>query len=201
MFLDVTDECVDINIHIDTLDTTTSRSWAIHVKQFTCGDTNAGPTGCLQYHTGTAGDIATFNWDLSGTDTSVFATTTHLANQNYDICFRREEGYCRQCYSPKFATSFGVGLAAADMMSAAGKSCYNPNNDYIEIPGAQQYATDGSAHSSSSEFKEKTAATYGDSRICGQYFTNMDATTSEITVCSKLLHFFKTLHIYIIFFS
>lgn len=183
MFLDVTDECVDINIHIDTLDTTTSRSWAIHVKQYTCGDTNAGPTGCLQYHTGTAGDIATFNWDLSGTDTSIFATTTHLANQNYDICFRREEGYCRQCYSPKFATSFGVGLTATDAMSGAGKSCYSPNTDYIEIPGAQE----GSVSTSSSEFTVKDSTTFGDSRICGQFFTSIDNTATEVTVCSKLI--------------
>lgn len=183
MFLDVTDECVDINIHIDTLDTTTSRSWAIHVKQYTCGDTNAGPTGCLQYHTGTAGDIATFNWDLSGTTTAIFATTTHLANQNYDICFRREEGYCRQCYSPKFSTSFGVGLTATDAMSGAGVSCYNPNTDYIEIPGAQE----GSVSTATSEFTVKDATTFGDSRICGQIFTSIDNSATEVTVCSKLI--------------
>ena len=80
------------------------------MKQYTCGDTLAGnislvyyfiwlinpiisgPKGCLQYHTGTFGSFATFNWDLAvTTNAAQVAGVTHLANQDYDICFRREE--------------------------------------------------------------------------------------------------------------
>ena len=181
MFIDVTDECVDINIHVNTLDTTLSRTWSIHAKQYTCGDTMAGPTGCLQYHTGLQGDLASFNWDLSGIDNTIFATTTHLANQDYDICFRREENYCRTCFSPKFATSFGLGIALMAGESAAGDSCDGftaGKTDYIEIAGAHS----GTA---TTEFATK-AGTIGWDRMCGVIFNNLDThATTAATVCSK----------------
>ena len=185
MFLDVTDECVDINIHIDTFDTTTSRTWAIHVKQYTCGDTNAGPTGCLQYHTGTAGSFATFNFDLAATAASSFASITHLANQDYNICFRREENYCRTCFWPKIAYSFGLTTETTAGMARAGPDCYTPDiADYIEIPGAQE----GSVSTATSEFTTKDGATLGSSRMCGQLFSNIDATgAAAVTICSKYL--------------
>ena len=81
MFLDVTDKCVDISVHINTLDTTTTRRWSMHVLQYEHGDTLAGPTGCLQYHTGLSGYLASFNFDLTATTSAILATTTHLANQ------------------------------------------------------------------------------------------------------------------------
>ena len=183
MFLDVTDECVDINIHVNTLDTTNTRSWSIHAKQFTCGDTMAGPTGCLQYHTGLQGDVATFNWDLSGTTNAIFATTTHLANQDYDICFRREENYCRTCFSPKFAKSFGISIAGTALNSASGVACDGSTvgkTDFIEIPGAQVAAMS----STTSEFTTK-AATIGWDRMCGVIFNALDTQTAETTVCSE----------------
>ena len=34
------------------------------VIQFECGDTQAGPTGCLQYFTGPTGTIASFNFPM-----------------------------------------------------------------------------------------------------------------------------------------
>jgi len=183
MFIDVTDECVDINIHVNTLDTTLSRTWSIHAKQYTCGDTMAGPTGCLQYHTGLQGDLASFNWDLSGITTAIFATTTHLANQDYDICFRREENYCRTCFSPKFTNSFGLSIAAdktGGAQSGAGAYCDGSTagrTDYIEIAGAQ-------SGSGNTEFVTK-AGTIGWDRMCGAIFNNLKtAATTAATVCT-----------------
>ena len=183
MFLDVTDKCVDISFHINTLDTTTSRVWSIHAKQYTCGDTLAGPTGCLQYHTGTFGSFATFNWDLAGTTTAALASTTHLANQEYDICFRREENYCRNCYSVKFAKSYGISAGSVAYSSASGTICDGTTAgrlDYIEIPGAQ--VSTGST--TTSEYTIKSAA-LGWPRICGVYFNNVAAQTADATICSK----------------
>ena len=143
----------------------------------------AGPAGCLQYHTGITGDIATFNWDLAGTTTAVLATTTHLADQHYTICFRREEGYCRTCFTEKFAKSFGVSLPATDAQSGSGSFCDQTTAgilDYIEIPGAQE----STASSASSEFSTKVLATMGHHRICGLAL-NAIHDTAAATVCSK----------------
>merc|ERR1712226_1211625 len=70
--------------------TTISRYWEIHVTQHECSST-ARPydSGCLQYHTGSAGRIESFNFAQS--------TTTlygHLHSQDYNICIRQEQGSC-----------------------------------------------------------------------------------------------------------
>ena len=143
----------------------------------------AGPAGCLQYHTGITGDIATFNWDLAGTTTSALAGITHLADQHYSICFRREEGYCRTCFSEKFGGSFGVSLGATADQSASGVFCDQTTAgllDYIEIPGAQATAVS----TASSEFSTKVLATMGHHRMCGLALNSIhDAAAAE--VCSK----------------
>ena len=143
----------------------------------------AGPAGCLQYHTGITGDIATFNWDLAGTTVSALAGITHLADQHYSICFRREEGYCRTCFSEKFAGSFGVSLATTDAQSGSGVFCDAATAgllDYVEIPGAQATAVS----TASSEFSTKVLATMGHHRICGLALNSIDdAVAAE--VCSK----------------
>ena len=38
--------------------TSTQRSWDILVTQYECGDTNAGPSNCLQYFVGASGTVA-----------------------------------------------------------------------------------------------------------------------------------------------
>ena len=129
--------------------------------------------------------LSDIHWTLvswPGIDNTIFATTTHLANQDYDICFRREENYCRTCFSPKFATSFGIGIAAAAAgESGAGVDCDGSTagkTDYIEIAGAQTGSTN-------TEFATKDAA-IGWDRMCGVTFNNLGtAATTAATVCSK----------------
>ena len=57
--------------------TTISRTWEIHVTQHECSST-ARPydTGCLQYHTGSAGRLESFNF--AQTSSSLYG---HLASQ------------------------------------------------------------------------------------------------------------------------
>merc|ERR1711988_785330 len=52
-----------------------------------------GPPGCLQFFTGAEGIVSTFNWDTP-------TTSTHLANQNYDVCVRKLADRCVICWSP-----------------------------------------------------------------------------------------------------
>ena len=44
-------------------------------------------------------------------------TVTHLANQHYATCWRRESGYCAVCYYPKVAIGTVAGNAAATQSS------------------------------------------------------------------------------------
>ena len=43
---------------------------------------------CLQYYTGTSGSFSSFNYDTTVSNAAMTTANTHLANQNYNICFR-----------------------------------------------------------------------------------------------------------------
>jgi hypothetical protein len=60
-----------------------TRSWEIKVTQLECGSPMRPPDGCLQWHTGSAGQLTTFNFA---------GNALHLANQDYNICIRQEMG-------------------------------------------------------------------------------------------------------------
>lgn len=161
--------------------TSTSRSWEIKVTQYACGNEDkAGPDGCLQYFTGTYGVVANFGWPPSITATT--ATTTHLKNQEYEACIRRESGYCYICYSTSISStstatilqnSFGLSISPDSKASQAGggTSC---STDYITIPNG-----------SSETNAKSTTVTAGATRYCGRFFHYTQASTSAATVCSR----------------
>eukprot|EP00094_Tigriopus_californicus_P012154 TCALIF_11746-PA protein Name:"Protein of unknown function" AED:0.18 eAED:0.18 QI:249/1/0.87/1/0.28/0.37/8/0/200 len=62
------------------------RLWEIKATQIPCGSDYTPPDGCLQYHTELDGRFTTFNF-LPTND-------NHLAQQQYSICIRQEEGFC-----------------------------------------------------------------------------------------------------------
>ena len=104
--------CHSVQAIIDTSQSAT-RSLKIHVSQYTCQNPySGGPPGCLQYHynsalaTTVAGAISNFGYDRS--QTSVATTTTHLSNQNYNICIRRPAGCHAICYAPSITIAFGL---------------------------------------------------------------------------------------------
>jgi len=83
-----------------------SRNYQIHVTQYDRTNEMGGPKGCLQFYTGLTGTVSTFNWQTA-------TTSTHLANQNYDVCVRKQIDRCVICWSP--ITS---GNAAAEEVEA-----------------------------------------------------------------------------------
>ncbi|XP_023337446.1 uncharacterized protein LOC111708343 [Eurytemora carolleeae] len=185
MWVPASSACNQINIDVDT-GKTTPRSWTISVKQFECGSTSMPQDDCLQYHTGTSGQFYSFAWDKSVT-TLTTTSHTHLASQYYDICFRRERGYCSLCFTPHITsataatyTSFGVSASgtAASSQSALSSLCgmsaaattAEGNQDYIEVINLQ--ATIG------------TTNTAGANKICGQKFSGAAAATVPATACT-----------------
>ena len=128
-------QCQVVNVLIGG-STTTSRQWDIHVTQYTCAQEDlAGPPGCLQYHTGVTGLFKSFGYLTSNSATATSSSTTHLQNQNYQVCIRRELSYCYICYaswnSIKASSSFGLSVAAEDMQTSSINS--NCITDYITV--------------------------------------------------------------------
>merc|ERR1711971_858026 len=115
-----------------------TRTWEIKVTQLECGNPMSPPDGCLQYHTGSAGQLTTFNFA---------GNALHLADQNYNICIRQEMGMTCTVYTVCAAIA-GQGLpfslsnldaavppAAA---TAKGASDFLCTEDYIEISGSSE---------------------------------------------------------------
>ena len=103
MYLDASDECNVLSFHIGSasVNGASTREWAIKITQYVCDSLNLAPDGCLQYYYGnTMGIVQTFN----------FEGGTHLANQNQNICIRREKNQCRICYHTATANDFAVSM-------------------------------------------------------------------------------------------
>ena len=101
------------------------RQFEVKVTQIPCAASYRPPSGCFQYHQGLTGRFQTFNFQ----DTA----TQHLANQNYDICIRQEDGYCCVQYSPcADPNSYTLDELAIAAEAEVGTLC---SLDYIEIDG------------------------------------------------------------------
>jgi len=164
MYIDASDSCNTLTFQIG--DVTFTRQWNIKVTQYAMDFPNKAPKGCLQYHfVGDGNDdgvldatiIRSFNWNGG--------MGRHLANQDYNICIRREAGIRRVCYSQDataflndFLISSGM-VGDANMPANLGKGvhgkaagyCGNygasgkgmaagvPEFDHLQIPRASTY--------------------------------------------------------------
>merc|ERR1711981_704515 len=79
-------------ITLVTSGTTTSRTWRIRVQTIECNSASGpSPSDCLQYYTGTGGNLVSFNGG---------ATAPQLIQSlNYKICMRKEAGFCSMMVS------------------------------------------------------------------------------------------------------
>jgi len=177
---------------------THTRKWDIHVTQYTCEEmetsSGAGPSGCLQYHTGSTGHIASFGFPLTyltGT-TLVTASVTHLNNQDYKICFRKEHGKNKLCYAPKAASSlavidqgtFGVSGSTEGGYVQQGHDSYCWS-DYLEFSGGAKGSTSAVTDSTAAYTHSKTDRV----KFCGRFLaatkpTAATKSTKHETVCS-----------------
>merc|ERR1712109_255861 len=85
--------------------------------------------------------------------TTIGATVTHLANQHYSACFRRQTGMCTICFVPAIAiastnsasiqSSFGLSHGGSSAtQGTSGIAADQCENDYVTIPfGTSQVTT------------------------------------------------------------
>jgi len=185
--------CHTINMMFGT--GTTNRDWELNIIQYACNsdldNSLAGPPGCLQYHTAQNGRVSDYGYaalPATGATPTLDASTTHLANQDYNICFRRFAAQCRICFA-NFAPTGGVGTDAAidqagfgvgngpTANAAANQATEGEcDTDFISIPGAQEMA--------------QTGTTGVVTRLCGRRLNNaaIDATAS-VTICTRITPF------------
>ena len=103
----------------------TARTWKMLVTQIPCSSRTLPPTGCLQYHTGTTGQLRSFNFLAS--------SYQHLNDQYYKICIRREARYCRIGYTASSdPDSFKVSRNPTSYLANTGEGGCGP--DTLKIP-------------------------------------------------------------------
>merc|ERR1712128_30169 len=90
-------------VNIDTAGETGARMWKILVRQIECNDVNLPPAGCLQYHTGLAGQITSFNGALTANAQQM------IINQNYLICIKQADGMCSVTYREARVSTGAIG--------------------------------------------------------------------------------------------
>ncbi|CAB4068639.1 unnamed protein product [Lepeophtheirus salmonis] len=175
MIVEAQDTCNTAFFNIGDNTAGVTRTWSINVTQYECGDEFGGPPGCLQYLTSTSGFVQSFNYNTR-------TTAVHLADQDYNVCFRRAPGNCRICYATVNEgvdiETFGLSIStdAAQAKSGTNTDC---STDFIEIPAGVRET-------------DLTLATLPANTVfrnCGRFLNtkrNLKATT---TVCSFSLPF------------
>merc|ERR1712110_1057886 len=129
-------------------DASTDRGWEIKVTQLPCNHPNKQPEGCLQYHTATSGRFETFNWPATNNAADATGATSrgHLANQDYSVCIRQNEGFCcvqyQVCSDASTADAMSIFRPMGDDGAAAlvDSSC---DRDYIGIAGSSASCISG----------------------------------------------------------
>ncbi|KAG5899796.1 hypothetical protein JTB14_006129 [Gonioctena quinquepunctata] len=91
----IDDEPITISMNLNGK--AVSRLWEVRVVQVAFPQ--RAPPDCLQYYEGMKGSIQTMNFADNG---------RHLANQDYNICIKQEEGMCSIAYEPCHDNAFRI---------------------------------------------------------------------------------------------
>ena len=123
-------ESASATITISLAASSASAKWNILVRQIDCDTSYTAPEGCTMFFTGTSGSWSNYGY-VSGT-----TTTEHSPNQNFNVCIRREDGYCSIRHSSTTSTSFSLssqadGTTAPTTGFRGSTDCYL---DFITIP-------------------------------------------------------------------
>jgi len=164
--------------------TSVDRKWTIKVTQIECNSDLRAPQGCTQYFYGANTDIVR-SYNFNG------GNGIHLANQNQNVCVRREAGKCQICWTamtPEDVDTNGQGdmqKGFAGGLPGAGQCCSYKSSgkgtlgyDCLVIPGALK-------SEASVAFADNAA---GADRFCGESkgLASLDAGTGpSLTICTK----------------
>jgi len=197
MYVPASPRCNQLVFNFD-LQVNTARLWNIKVSQISSSDGTNPPPGCLQYFTGTEGSVANFNFKNR-------QTSYHLSSQRYQICWRRERGYCSICYA---VVNLAYGLSNVPSKApSSGSSSWNKKAGFTDsICCSKDSPTANCGTSGANDFVEIDNAivsptkkpdrfTVGNAnRFCGRFFTSGSSSVqysaaAQKTVCTSTIPF------------
>jgi len=137
MYVDASADCNDLVFYLGASDA----SYNIRITQYNCEYENRAPQGCTEYLFGeSTGFVYTYNWD-SGNG-------YHLANQEQNICIRREKDNCKICYSTVQNEDFGVSAGGGrynSMTNGLSQAFTSSNVAYFRNQGCCGYGSKGNS--------------------------------------------------------
>jgi len=143
-----------------TLDAATDRrTFETKISQIPCSSKMRPPDGCLQWFTGTDGQLTSFNFA---------ANTGHLAQQNYNMCIRREAGFCCVKYGLcTDADSFSLESVKDMVAMQVGNDDELCLTDYLRIEGSSSTCGLGDATN----------------RYCGHKLADTKESKANVDIC------------------
>ena len=99
-----------ISVVLDTTATeAVTREWSMKIYQYECSSPDLAPSGCLQYFTAASGQFQSFNYKTDVRESP--PGPSHLANLNYAVCFRIENGFCGIKYGQVTSDTFSFTIS------------------------------------------------------------------------------------------
>ncbi|EDS35496.1 conserved hypothetical protein [Culex quinquefasciatus] len=129
------------------------RVWNLQLSQISCTSAYQAPAGCLQYFTGTTGDVYSFNYGVAANpamNAMGLPGTRQLALSNYGICIQNAATYCSITYSlpatepyaftlTSDVTTIAPAMLGTAAVGAQGTAC---TTDFLVIPNPVGIAAD-----------------------------------------------------------
>jgi len=163
---DGADTAATININYNVANPVLfARSWKIKVSLLGCDNPSLAPNGCLQYFTGTGGQVTSFNGGLTG------GTGEMIVNQQYSVCVRQELGMSRiQWQEARLAGNPDSFQLQDDATAETGAAC---DMTFVKIP-----STDPTPAANANMYK-----------FCGSVLASTDGATVASPVISNVVPF------------
>ncbi|XP_026670406.1 uncharacterized protein LOC113464499 [Ceratina calcarata] len=140
VYMDFNDDA-PIMLSIDTNgDYATDRRWNIRIQQIPCDSPARAPNGCLQYYDTVSNTVTSFNYGTTQNPRAPGTGTRQMANTNYGVCVRMEQGYCGIEWSQTAMNSFTVSgdtgsldpsIIGTPTVAEMGTDC---TKDYVIVP-------------------------------------------------------------------
>jgi len=172
MYIDFGTDIADtVTLNFAFTGTSTVRTWEIKTSQIECSSALRPPAGCLQYFTTLSGRITTFNF--------LDDTTTHLASQDYNICVRKQDGFCCVQYQACADQTNPISLDVTAMKQNRDEAC--SGLDYLRIPGSSQTCTNENGIQLNNKY-------------CGSYLGVSTMTVPNTQICDCTEPFIVGIH-------
>ncbi|XP_050737868.1 uncharacterized protein LOC127009124 [Eriocheir sinensis] len=149
MYINVQSMSGPVQLMVDrSAASTAQRRWNIKVAQIPCSSQFRAPNGCLQYFTGTSGNVRSFNYDESPSarDAGGVTGTRQIANNDYGVCVEMAEDNCGIVWTRNtsggqygYSVSGNANMVLRSIIgtrdaSSIGDQC---TTDYVLIPGGK----------------------------------------------------------------